>query len=61
MAAEGRKTITTTHGRYTAAGSMSEKVIRLMEMPYEKTLHIHDAETGEEITGREDEETGEVI
>lgn len=56
-----RKTVTTSHGRYTVDGSMSEKTIRLMMAPYERLVSIHDAETGEEITGREDEKTGEVI
>lgn len=45
----GRKTITTTHSRFTVAASTSEKVIGLMQMPYEKIVSVHDAETGEEI------------
>jgi hypothetical protein len=49
----GRKTVTTTHGRYTVDGSVSEKTIRLMAMPYERVLHIHDAETGRLIGGEE--------
>jgi len=45
----GRKTVTTTHSRFTVAESTSEKVIGLMQAPYEKIVAIHDAETGEEI------------
>lgn len=56
-----RKTVTTTNGRFVVDGSMSEKTIRLMMAPYERLLSIHDAETGEEITGREDEVAREVI
>jgi len=48
-----RKTVTTTHGRYTVDGSMSEKTIKLMAMPYEQTLTIHDAETGRLNGGEE--------
>ena len=44
-----RKTVTTTHSRFTVAESTSEKVIGLMQAPYEKIVAIHDAETGEEI------------
>ncbi len=32
--------------RYTVDGSTSDKLIKLMEAPYEKTLAVHDAETG---------------
>jgi len=53
----GRKTVTTTHGRYTVDGSMSEKTIKLMAMPYEQTLTIHDAETGRLIGDEEAVET----
>ena len=59
----GRKTVTTTHGRYTVDGSMSEKTIKMMMAPYERLISIHDAETGEEITGREnaEEESGDAL
>jgi len=50
----GRKTVTTTHGRYTVDGSVSEKTIKLMAMPYEQTLTIHDAETGRLLAGEEE-------
>ncbi len=36
-----RKTVMTTHARYTVHGSTSEKLIRLMEAPYEKTLSVY--------------------
>jgi len=45
----GRKTVTTTHSRFTVAASTPEKTIRLMQAPYEKIVAVHDAETGEEI------------
>ena len=38
----GYKTITTTHARYTAHVSTSDKLIGLMNAPYEKTLTVHD-------------------
>jgi len=50
----GRKTVTTTHGRYTVDGRASEKTIKLMAMPYEQTLTIHDAETGRLLAGEEE-------
>ena len=53
----GRKTVTTTHGRYTVDGRASEKTIKLMAMPYEQTLTIHDAETGRLIGDEEAVET----
>ena len=49
----GRKTVTTTHGRYTVDGRASEKTIKLMAMPYEQTLTIHDAATGRLLAGEE--------
>jgi len=53
----GRKTVTTTHGRYTVDGRASEKTIKMMAMPYEQTLTIHDAETGRLIGDEEAVET----
>ncbi len=44
-----KKTVTTTHGRFTVDGSTSEKMINLMQAPYEKIVSVHDAETGKEI------------
>ena len=51
----GRKTVTTTHGRYTVDGRASEKTIKMMAMPYERLISIHDAETGRLIGGEEEE------
>ena len=45
-----KKTVTTTHGRFTVDGSTSEKMINLMQAPYEKIVSVHDAETGKEIS-----------
>lgn len=42
-----RKTITTTHARYTAHESTSDKLVKLMEAPYETTLSVVDPKTGE--------------
>ena len=39
----GRKTVTTTHGRYTVDGRASEKTIKMMAMPYERLISILDA------------------
>ena len=44
-----KKTVTTTHGRFTVDGSTSEKMISLMQAPYEKIVSVHDAETGEKL------------
>ncbi len=49
----GRKTVTTTHGRYTVDGRASEKTIKLMAMPYERLVSVHDAETGRLNGGEE--------
>lgn len=46
---ENRKTVTTTHGRFTVDGSASEKLIRMMQTPYEKIQTVHDAKIGEQI------------
>lgn len=42
----GKKTVTTTHARFTVDGSASEKEILLMQAPYEEIVSIHDADTG---------------
>jgi Putative transposon-encoded protein (DUF2080). len=44
-----RKTVITTHSRHTVDGSVSDKLIKLMEAPYEKTVSVCDSETGKEI------------
>lgn len=44
-----RKTVTTTHSRHTVDGAASDKLIKLMETPYEQTVSVCDLETGEEI------------
>lgn len=44
-----RKTVTTTHSRHTVDGAASDKLIKLMEAPYEQTVSVCDLETGEEI------------
>lgn len=44
-----RKTVTTTHSRHTVDGAASDKLIKLMEAPYEQTDSVCDSETGEEI------------
>jgi len=45
-----RKTVTTTHSRHTVDGAASDKLIKLMEAPYEQTVSVCDSETGEEIS-----------
>jgi ribosomal protein L37AE/L43A len=42
----GRKTITTTHGRYPVSGLASDATIGLMMMPYEKLVSVNDSKTG---------------
>ena len=42
-----RKTVTTTHSRHTVDGAASDKLIKLMEAPYEQTVSVCDSETGE--------------
>lgn len=42
-----RKTVTTTHSRHTVDGAASDKLIKLMEAPYEQTVSVCDLETGE--------------
>jgi hypothetical protein len=49
-----RKTVTTTHSRYTVDGAASDKLIKLMEAPYEQTVSVCDSETGGEIPPRPD-------
>ncbi len=53
----GRKTVTTTHGRYAVDGRASEKTIKMMAMPYERLVSVHDAETGRLIGDEEAVET----
>ena len=47
-----RKTITSTHGRFTIDGSASEKMINLMQAPYEKIVSVHDSATGKKLPFR---------
>jgi len=45
----GRKTITTTHGRYPVSGLASDATIGLMMMPYEKLVSVNDSKTGKPV------------
>jgi excisionase family DNA binding protein len=45
----GKKTVTTTHSRFTVDGETSEKQILMMQAPYEEIVSVHDAETGKRL------------